>query len=169
MLGLLSGLTVGLSTGLVLNKYSDIRQSRSLYEFFEKQKCKNTILPTYIADYVPHYVISFLETAKLYTQEFRIRLEQFFSLSCFKYGKYYHITHVIEGKLYKFIIKPVRGPSLIKITNEKGEDLSHLEPFILGHCSVANLTPELIHEEQITIVDILDIEKTTLKYDTIVV
>ena len=41
-------------------------------------------------------------------------------------GNKYILSYVIKGKLYKMVIKPVRGPSkVLLVSNEKHEDVSH--------------------------------------------
>ena len=60
-----------------------------------------------------------------------VKIEQYLRQNCVKSNNVYILTHNIEGKTYKFIVKPKRGPTV--------EDM---DSYILGYSSI--MDPEKI-------------------------
>lgn len=59
---------------------------------------------------VPTAVVAFFDFSLILLKLFIIRVEQHLRQNCIQTGKYYIITHIIEGKMYRLIIKPKKGP-----------------------------------------------------------
>lgn len=56
-------------------------------------------------------LVNTLKTGQFFSNIVLLRIEQYFRRTYMKYKNYYIIQVTIDGKLYKFIIKPERGPS----------------------------------------------------------
>lgn len=57
----------------------------------------------------------------------------------------YELSCVIGGKLYKYIISPIRGPSdIIMISNNTNDITSEILPYINGVKSLKCITPKLL-------------------------
>lgn len=59
---------------------------------------------------VPTAVVAFFDFSLILVKLAMIRIEQHLRQNCIQSGKYYILTHIIEGKIYKIIIKPKKGP-----------------------------------------------------------
>lgn len=59
---------------------------------------------------VPTSIVAFYDFSLILLKLLIIKIEQYLRQNCIQTGKYYVITHIIEGKMYRFIIKPKKGP-----------------------------------------------------------
>lgn len=59
-----------------------------------------------------HALVYTLKTGHFFGNMILLKLEQYFRRTCTKGKEYYTIHVLIEGKSYKFLVKPERGPSI---------------------------------------------------------
>jgi hypothetical protein len=126
---------------------SAIRTLSKVYQTFQKQECKNTVLPKKLEQYVPKKIVNTIEMCKFLLEQGWIQLEQILRRSCVKKDKFYHVKFVIENKMYALLIKPERGPdSQYIIEDQYGVDQTEqIKPYIRGALSITkNITPKLL-------------------------
>ena len=101
----------------------------------------------------PNVISNWMETFKFFYEQIVLTIEQKIRKSCIKIDNNYHISFIIENKVYKLIIKPIRGPdNIIRITNENEEDITNrLIPYIHGIKSFKYITPKLFSYKGINI------------------
>lgn len=142
-----------------------------LYQTFQGQECKNTILPKRIEYYIPKKVINTLEMGKFLFEYGWIQMEQYLRKSCVQKGRLFHVKFIIENKMYALVIRPERGPEPQYIMrDEKGVDYSEIiKSYIRGSESIyKGLTPKLLgfnklfkylEDEKISVYDPTDLLK----------
>ena len=62
-------------------------------------------------------------------------------------GKYYRVSYVIRGRLYKILVSPAKGPpNIIGIVNEKYDDVTdEIFPYIRAQETIVkDITPEIL-------------------------
>lgn len=131
-----------------INKNEDIQK---VHDVFKNVYCKNTILPSI---YIPKNILSWLETFKFVSEEILLRIDQFLRKTCIKtQNGLYLIQFYIDGKLYKLLIKPMRGPPLESIfyLPDNKDITTVIEPFIRSSYGIVDITPKHLNYDNILI------------------
>lgn len=152
MLHFIYGLGFGLGVGSFFTyhiyKNISVEDVKSIHNALEQIHCHSTIF-TNITKYLPKGYISWIETFKFYCEQIYIRIEQSIQKNCVKVGKnVYQISYVIDNRLYKILVSPIRGPHDINEVKAVTTDDNEVEitndflSFMDGLKSTTFITPE---------------------------
>ena len=117
---------------------------RGVHDAFDHVQFNNTVAP-FFDRVLSRRIVQWLETAKFFCTNIWLKIEQKMTKSCTKINNNkYCVQFIIEGKLYKIFVKPIRGPPLsFVIRDDLNNDITNtFESYIRGLKCVRNrITP----------------------------
>jgi hypothetical protein len=138
----------GICSGYLLGRY--FNNIKTLYNYFKASP------ETEHKPVVERHVHASWKVCQVGLEIFRVKIEQFFQKSCVKKGGVYHVSFVIQNKLYKIVIKPPQGPYAVQnidLYNHLIEQKNaELDPYIRGLQARIELTPKLLGEKMLSLV-----------------
>lgn len=150
LFNLLTPVMILVSAVVLYKNSSSIDVIKKVHQAFADIGCKNTVLPDLN---LPKWLIPWLETFKFFYEEGMVRIDQKLRKSCVQAHTpgYYIVTYVIDGKTYKLLVKPVRGPpypwSIFGVVDESKSDkdiTQDIDSFIRGNQSITQINANLL-------------------------
>jgi hypothetical protein len=138
-------------------------------DFISEKYAKFRKLNNMVATQQNSKIMVFLVSCQMMAESYYLRLSQYLNKSVRKLDKnLYEISYVIEGKTYKMIVSPTRGPPpILKVSTDT---IGNITNHILEYCGPKydwhgnKFTPEFFGHKQIT-VEFADGTINTFTYD----